>query len=87
MLLKLIKDLIDVVQELEYEASSRIDLLEKKLQSEGGQGCNTTEIGNLKNDVANLVKLIRRTLDEGKWNLEGLNFSTLKLKDIFGQKM
>ncbi|CAD7079621.1 unnamed protein product [Hermetia illucens] len=87
MLLKLIKDLIDVVQELEYEASSRIDLLEKKLQSEGGQGCNTTEIGNLKNDVANLVELIRRTLEEGKWNLEGLNFSTLKLKDIFGQKI
>ncbi|XP_050306558.1 uncharacterized protein LOC126743492 isoform X3 [Anthonomus grandis grandis] len=76
--------LVKAVQELEIEATERVQHLEEKLQKSAESLCQ--KISHLEDDIKNVLEFIRRIREDGKWNTDGLFFYNITRDELLGPK-
>jgi dTDP-D-glucose 4,6-dehydratase len=54
--------------------------------AQGEEVLMCAQIQNLRNDIANLLEVIRRLREEHRWDTTGLTFTEVTTDDIFGTR-
>ncbi|XP_044736634.1 myosin-8-like [Chrysoperla carnea] len=91
------KMLVQAVEELEEEASDTVVTLENKLKDSTQKVYNRMSdayefyskqqnelVDHLRNDICNLIEVIRRCREEGRLNADDLTFFEVTCKDVYG---
>ncbi|XP_055836787.1 major antigen isoform X2 [Episyrphus balteatus] len=86
MLRQINTTLITNIQEIDCETTKRLALLQRK-SSSNCRHDQAIEMCKYRNDIQNLIHLIRNARHNDDWSTDGLKFETISEHDIFGEPL